>query len=222
MEQFTISLNQLVEASEGTQNARRRIVSQNVNVNKILVVWYRLAKSRIKKYFRNVHDVSVLTDAIEAIKQKPEIKKNAANEKRVSIEAIIKVMEMRFDQILDNPYEVITPEDKTVDVEGIRININPDIVFRYVEDDVTKVGAIKFHVAKTKPFNLQQSRLVANLLKQYLEEKVVKEGEVVDERLCWAYDIFAERLLHADKVGGLTKIEVQNLCKELKKIYAAL
>lgn len=222
MTQFTISLNQLVEASAGTLNARKRIVRQNVNVSKILVMWYRLAKSRIKKYFRNVHDVSVLTDAIEAIKQKPEVKKNAANDKRISIEAIIKVMEMRFDLILDNPYEVITPEDKAVEVEGIRININPDIVFRYIEDGVTKIGAIKFHVAKTKPFNLQQSGLVAYLLKYYLEEKVVKDGEVVDERLCWAYDIFAERLLHANKGGEITEIEVQNLCKELKTIYSAL
>ncbi|RQP11531.1 MAG: hypothetical protein EAS52_21450 [Parapedobacter sp.] len=219
---FIISLNQLVEASSGTLKAKQRIVFQQINVNKILIQWYQKAKNRIRKYLANVRDKSILFNAIEEIKKSPEKNERSKNDKRVSIEAIQKVMEMRFDQILVNGYEVLQPDDKSIEFEDIRINITPDLVFRYHEDGLIKLGAIKFHISKTKPFDLQQSKMISNLLKQYLEQKVIKKGEVVDERLCWAYDVFAERLLHADKVMDITKDEVQKLCLELKEIYKAL
>lgn len=219
---FTISLNQLVEANSGTPKAKQRIVQQQINVNKILTQWYQKAKNRIRKHLADVQDQTILPLAIDEITKSPAKNERAKNDKRVSIEAIHKVMDMRFDQVLVNGYEVLQPDDKSIEFEDIRVNITPDLVFRYQEDGLVKVGAIKFHVSKTKPFDLQQSKLISNLLKQYLEQKVVKEGEVVDERLCWAYDIFAERLLHADEATDITKDEAQRLCQELKEIYKAL
>ena len=219
---FTISLNQLVEASLGTSKGKTRIVKQQLQVNRILIMWYRLAKKRMKEYFSDVSNTAILNNAIAEIRALPEEKKNAARDKQVSIEAIVKVRDMRFDNILVEGYEVIKLKDTSIEIEDIRISINPDIVFRYREDGVIKIGALKFHVSKSKPFDLQQSKLVANLVKAFLEEKVVAEGEIVDEKLCWSYDVFAERLLGAEKDSQISGLEVKNLCKELKGIFKEL
>lgn len=219
---FTISLNQLVEASNGTPRAKQRIVQQQINVSKILILWYQKAKNRIRKHLADVQDQSILPLAIDEIARSPEKNERAKNDKRVSIQAIRKVMDMRFDQVLVHGYEVLKPDDRSIEFEDIQVNITPDLVFRYHEDGLVKVGAVKFHVSKTKPFSFQQSKLIANLLKQYLSQKVVQKGEVVDDRLCWAYDVFGERLVHADELEDITRGEVQRLCRELKDIYRAL
>ncbi|WP_343533948.1 hypothetical protein [Pedobacter sp.] len=219
---FTISLNQLVEASLGTSKGKTRIVKQQLQVNRILIMWYRLAKKRMKEYFSDVSNITVLDNAVEEIKALPEEKKNAARDKQVSIEAILKVRNMRFDNILVEGYEIIKVKDTSIEIEDIRISVNPDMVFRYREDGITKIGALKFHVSKSKPFDLQQSRLVANLLKVFLQEKVVGVDEIVDEQLCWAYDVFSDRLLHAEKDVTLSRQEMMKLCLELKGIYREL
>jgi len=219
---FTISLNQLIEAKSGTDKKKRRIVQQQLVVNKFLTPWYQLAKNRIKKYLENVSDASILTKAVEDIKKGREDTPKYKNIKRVSLEAISKVREMKFENILVGNYEVIKPHDKTLEFQNIRITVSPDVVFRYIEDGVRKVGAVKFHVSKTNPFDLQQCKAIGNLLKYYLLDKVVEKDDIVDERLCWAYDVFGERLVHADKDVSMTKTEVISLCNELEGIYNSL
>ena len=219
---FTISINQLVEASLSTNKGKARIVKQQLQVNRILIMWYRLAKKRMKEYFFDVSNITILNDAIKEIKALPEEKKNAARDKQVSVEAILKVKNMRFDNILVEGYEVIKLKDTSIEIEDIRISVNPDMVFRYREDGVIKIGALKFHVSKSKPFDLQQSKLVANLLKVFLKEKVASANEIVDEQLCWAYDVFSDRLLHAEKDVALSGKEIKKLCLELKEIYKEL
>ncbi|MBE5320945.1 hypothetical protein IM793_17400 [Pedobacter sp. MR2016-19] len=219
---FTISLNQLVEASVSTSNAKTRIVKQQLVVNRILIMWYRLAKKKLKEYFIDVRNIKVLNDALAEIKKLPEEKKNAARDKQVSLEAIQKVINMKFDKILIYGYEILKIKDTSLELDDIRVTINPDLIFRYIEDGVVKIGALKYHVSKTKPFDLQQSRLIANLIKQLLEEKVANKDEVVDEKLCWSYDVFAERLLHADKDANISNSEIKNLCIELKTIFKSL
>lgn len=216
---FKISINQLIEASKSTANAKVRIVKQQIVVNKVLAFWYQLAKNRIKKYFLNVHDFKVLEDCITILTNRipKDIKEKRNN--IVSIEALKKVIGMHFNEILVDDYKVINLSVKGLEFEEISVGINPDLVYRIVEDGVRKVGALKFRVSKTKPFNLQQSKLIANLIKMFLIEKVVSEGEIVDEKLCWSYDVFTDRLVHADSDVYLSQIEVENLCKELKEIF---
>lgn len=219
---FTISLNQIAEAKSGTDKKKRRIVQQQLVVNKFLTPWYQLAKNRIKRHLENVSDETILPKAVEDIRMGREDTPKYKNMKRVSLEAIDKVEKMRFSNILVDKYEVVKPEDKTLEFQNIRITISPDVVFKYVEDGVKKVGAIKFHVSKSKPFDLQQCRLISNLLKHFLLEKIVQDGEVVDERTCWAYDVFGERLVPAERDINLTKSEIVALCDELGAIYREL
>lgn len=219
---FKISINQLIEASRSTENAKTRIVKQQIVVNKVLAFWYQLAKNRIKKYFLNVKDLKVLEDCITILNNK--VPKDLKEKRNivVSIEALQKVIGMHFNEILVDDYEVVEIGERNLEFEDISVGISPDLVYRVTEDGIRKVGALKFRVSKTKPFNLQQSKLIANLIKIFLTEKIALEGEVVDEKLCWAYDVFTDRLVHADLEVNVSKSEIITLCKELKEIFKNL
>lgn len=219
---FTISLNQFIEAGKATTKGKTRIVQQQILVNKFLTPWYQLAKNRIKLYFKNVSEKNVLNQALLELKNKVAKDDKAKRNITVSIEAINKVMKMRFDNILINKYEVLIPESKNIEIAGINISVNPDLIYRYKEDGITKIGALKFHVSKSKPFDLQQSKHIANILRIYLEEKVVQSDEVVDNSLCWAYDVFTDRLVHAEIDTRLTAEEAKKLTIELTQIYNQL
>lgn len=219
---FKISINQLIEASRSTENAKIRIVKQQIVVNKVLAFWYQLAKNRIKKYFLNVQDIKVLEDCIAILNNK--VPKDLKEKRNivVSIEALRQVVGMHFNEILVDDYEVVEIAEKNLEFEDISIGISPDLVYRITEDGIKKVGGLKFRVSKTKPFNLQQSKLIANLIKIFLTEKIALEGEVVDEKLCWSHDVFTDRLVYADVDANISKAEIISLCRELKEIFKNL
>jgi hypothetical protein len=216
---FTISLNQFVEASKATDKGKIRIVQQQLDINKFLIPWYQLAKNRIKLFFKNVYKDDVLKLAIIDLKSKTP--KNDKDKRNiiVSQEAIHHVIGMRFEKILEPGYEVVTPVDKHIEIKDIVINVNPDVIFKYTKSDEVRIGALKFHVSKSKPFGLDQSKQIANITRMYLEQKVASSGEIVDESICFAYDVFAQRLISADRNVVLSVNEAKALCDELAKIY---
>jgi len=181
---FTISLNQFIEAFNATPKGKSRIVKQQINVNIFLTPWYQLAKNRMKLYFRDVSQTTVLTQALLELRAR--VPKNDKDKRNISVsqEAITRVVGMRFENILDLGYQTISPAVKQIDINWIAININPDMIFKYQDGNKVRLGALKFHVSKSKPFDNTQSQQIANLIRMYLEQKIAKPGEVVDETIC--------------------------------------
>jgi len=216
---FTISLNQFVEAGRSTFNGKIRIVQQQLKVNKLLTPWYQLAKNRIKLYLKNISDFTVLTNAISELKAKVPKDDKSKNNIAVSIEAIEKVIAAELQNVVIQKYDIIDSKIKNLEIGKISINVNPDLIFRYTDQGKIKLGALKFHVSKSNPFDLQQSKRIANILRVFLEEKIAAPNEFVEASSCWSYDIFAERLVHSDQNATVTVAETKDLCLELEDIY---
>ena len=82
---------------------------------------------------------------------------------------------------------------KSVLVNGVEIITSPDVIFKLSIENITYVGAVKIHIAKTNVFDYSQQKSVATTIYQYLKEVVAVEGEQVNPELCLSIDVFGGR-----------------------------
>lgn len=117
-----ISLNQLAEFSESTPAVRKRIVNQQIKIDKRLVPWYQRAKSAIRKYLENVNDYTPIEEGIAILRQKIPASDRQKNDQKVSIEALQRVSSLKVPGILKRlKYELLRPDIKSIRIEGVDV-----------------------------------------------------------------------------------------------------
>lgn len=143
-----------------------------------------------------------------------EWKKNDRKNSMVALENFKKML--LPDSIKKNKIEIIKPKQKHLNYNDISIIISPNIVFRVIIDGVKYIGACKIHISKGKVFSNKQSKLVANLLEQYLSNCVAEEDEIVDPVLCFCLDPFAGTTINSNSKVDIDMKQVKQLCSEIK------
>lgn len=217
---YHISINPFAEFSVSTLAAQKRIIKQQLTPNKLLIPWYQLAKSSLKRYFANVEVLTPINEAIEILSKKVPENKRQLTDKIVSIEALKKVSAMEKPKILSEiKYELIKSSFKDIEINDVNITIAPDVIIKGTYKGFTVYGAIKFHVSKSKPFDLNQASIVSTLLYKFLENKFSGPHERALPELCLCLDVFSERIVPAPK--NLTKqlAVIKNICENIKQVW---
>lgn len=218
-----ISINQLAEFSTGTTATKRRIVNQQIKVDKRLVPWYQQAKSSIRIYLRNVSTYTAIDTGIEILRRKQPQTDRQKIDQKVSIEALEKIRSLKIPKILlAMDYEFIKPGVKTLTIEGVDIIIAPDAVIKANFKGKTVYGAVKIHISKGKPFDQSQAQCVATLLHKYLSTVVANKNEIVLPELCFCLDVFSDRVVGAAEKQGRVINEIKDYCLEVKRIWSTL
>lgn len=216
---YEISINQLAEFYSGTEATKRRIISQQKTPSKFRLPWYQSSKSSIKKSLAKNGSIEPIRETIGTLRAKPSGTKWQNNNRDGSIDALERFVEMRLPSLLKElDYEVIKPEEKRVAINDVDVIVAPDIVVRAKFDDKVVYGAVKIHISKNSPFDLQQSRIVASTIYRYLNEKVVGDDELVMPELCFSLDVFGGRIVPATDAAVIFN-EIESLCDNIKEVW---
>jgi hypothetical protein len=220
MTKYFISLNPFAEFFISSKAVKNRLIRQQLVPNKFLIPWYQFAKSVLKKYFSNINDESPINEGLETLKKRVPTNKRQQSDKNVSIEALQKVAIIKKPRLLSRlKYEVLSSKAKSIVINGVEIKVAPDLIIKAVVDDQTVYGAVKFHVKKTKAFDLNQAELVSLLLFKFLEKNIAKKDERVLPELCICFDVFSERMVHAPDNSKKHESIIRSLCNEIKEIW---
>lgn len=162
---------------------------------------------------------AILDNGIEYIKNKIPDTDWKRRDNKYSIEALELFKKMPLPPFVKNfKLEIIQTEAKFLPIHEINIKISPNSIFRIEYEGQKYIGAFKLHLAKTDPFNNQQSALTAQLLNQFLSNFVVKEDEIVDPRLCICVDPFAQTIINASHKMALDMKQLKLICEEIHQI----
>jgi len=214
-----ISINPLAEFSSATPGKRRAIIKQSKNIKPFIVAYYRTARNRIKKYFENGFSLEEIVNGINYLQGKDATTSFQKSDKKSSIEALRKFLELQFpDNFKNLKCRFLKINDKELLIEGVKIKIAPDIILEFEKDGKKYVGGIKFHISKSL-FNLENTTIVATGLKLYLEEKVANDSCQVDVDYCIAVDIFSERITKAPRNHEKFLIKLKKTCAEVKEMW---
>lgn len=220
MQNYHISVNQFAEFSKSSPKRKATIVKQQIEVNKFLIPWYQMAKAKIRRYFYNLNDIKPILDGIEILKAKHVANKRQEIDRKVSVEALERVINLQIPKILkDIEYTIIKSEEKSIYVEGVEIKISPEIIISAEINGEIFYGGLKVHVCKGKPFDQNQATFVAFLLKRFIDTHVIKGEGVVIPELCFCLDVFSDRLSPAPNDDTSVRDNIKSLCIELKSIW---
>jgi hypothetical protein len=222
MMKYYISLNQFAEFSKGSIATKKRIIKQQQAPNKFLIQWYQTARSAIKKYLKDINNLTPIDKAIDQLLDKTVQSKRQQSDKTVSIEALQQLKTIAFPSIMKSvDFEIIKIDSKLVQLNGVNIIIAPDVIFKGYFYGQIIYGAVKIHICKYKPFDFGQTQYVSNLIYKYLNKQVPKSQGIVLPELCLCIDIFGGRVTSADAKSQKISTEIKMLCEELKMLWAA-
>ncbi len=220
MGNYYISINQMADFQGSTDATKKRIINQQLTPNKFLIPWYQLAKARIKKSFELKGDLKPIQDAMDTLQKRKPTSDRQKTDKQVSLEALERFVKMKLPDVLKNiDYEIVRPENKTLQVSDVDVIVAPEVVIKGTFNGKTVFGAVKIHISKNKPFDLKKSTYVASTIYEYLKSRIATEEDIVMREICICLDVFSGRLVSAPEDSELTFSEVEEICREVKEIW---
>lgn len=211
-----ISINPLAEYIEASESRRTKIIEEQLNPDPIRIPYYQLAKARMKKSIALSGLLGPINEAIEVLKARKPKKLWQINDNINSIEALNKFKQMALNSIITtNELEIVKTKEKYFKYNGIEINVSPNLIFRVVIDGKKHIGACKIHVSKGKPFSNKQSKLVANIIEQFLSNCVAAEDEYVNPLLCFCLDPFAGTTINSNSRVSIDMKQLKAICDNI-------
>jgi hypothetical protein len=215
---YHISINPFAEYLEATEARRLKILEEQKEPDPVRIPYYQLAKARIRKSIELSGNHAPVNSGIKTLKERKPKKQWQKNDIINSIVALENFKKMLLSNLVkSNKLEIISPRQKHINYNGITINISPNIIFRITIDSKRYVGACKIHISKGKPFSHRQSKLVANLIEQYLSNCIAEEEDVVDPVLCFCLDPFAGTTINSNSKVVIDMKVVKQLCEDIKQ-----
>ncbi|MGD9994029.1 MAG: hypothetical protein AB7S69_12070 [Salinivirgaceae bacterium] len=220
MRDYIISINQMAEFSSATEAGKRRIITQQLNPNKIKISYYQMPKARVKKSLALKGDLKPVFDGINTLLSRQPVNKRQETDKTVSIEAMERFIQLKLPKILKEiDYSVIKPEKKTTTISDVKVIVSPDLIIKGLFNGQTVMGALKIHISKHKPFDLQKSQIVSTTIYKYLQNEIVDDSAIVLPELCFCLDIFSGRMVSAKDAHESKYNEIIELCDEIKRFW---
>ena len=187
-----ISVNKLAEYLEAISTRRRKIVEDAKYPEKFIVTRYKDARGVINNFLSNNIDEEFVLDTIIEFENKESDTEFQEQDNRLSGESLESILEADI-SLLDG-CEVSTYEDKNelIEISGVDISVNPDLLVTKIVDGVRAIGAMKLHISKTNQLSDESQKVVAVMLYLYVGKFIIGKGEAENPKLCLSFDVFKQ------------------------------
>ncbi|GAB4018403.1 hypothetical protein GCM10028808_52860 [Spirosoma migulaei] len=207
-----ISVNKLGEYVTASPTRRKSIVQNQKNPDNFIVARYTEARQAYIDFVVSKFDASIITNARESLTAKQTTSDFQANDKSSSIESLDCYNNITFPSIANFDISQFVGNGK-IDIAGVDVSVNPDIIFRGTHKGKSIVGAIKFHIIKAT-LNEDARKTVATILHQFVEEIIRAEDEIAPVEFTLCIDIFSHKTESAPKSYKRKRTDVQAACEE--------
>lgn len=217
---YTISINPLAEFIKATDARKKRIIEQQKKPSPIIVNWYQLAKSRMKKFIINNADYETIDDAILTLKNRKGLNQRQVIDRQVSLEALERFIKLKIPNVLqEKDIEFYKFKNKSIIYQNVEITVSPDVIFSIKRDGIKHYGAIKLRVSKSKTFDNDQQNLIASTLYEYLKQNIIDNKSVIEPDLCLSLDVFGNGYKALNANSNDTLVNYKSYFEEIKNIW---
>ncbi len=209
-----ISANKLAEYIEANPARRKRIVQDAKNPANFIVTRYKEAREAMKNYLSGDMSEEQVLGLIEGINKKDAETEFQDQDNKLSVLLLEALLDADI-SIFEDYTISAPPENVHLNISGVRISVNPDLVLEKSIGSVTQIGTIKLHVSKLNALSDESQKLVGVLLYQYATDILLVDGQVANNKLCFSFDVFANAIqcCPSSFKNRLNKIEVA--CEEI-------
>lgn len=184
---------------------------------------YVKARKAIKQYFLSEFNKTVINDAITDLKSKVPKTDWQKSDIESSLSALKIVLETDFSRFANFKISVYRQPFKTIEIEGVEININPDLLLRINSNkDTIHIGALKIHISKNNLLKEEASKNISTLLHQFLIANVLKDNEVVKPNMSFSYDVFSSNIGTAPSSIAKRWKNIEATCRSIKLYWDSI
>lgn len=220
-----MSANQLAEYLIASPARRQTILRNARYAPTFLVIRYQAAKTAIKRYLsddvrneRILSEALVELDAIESGDQSA-FRKNDA---QLCVEAIKSFQSIsKNKEISGITFRQIQNQLPNLEMEGVEISINPDLVAYKPHRSGQSIGGIIFQTSKAVAaanWRADHSRNVSTLIWMLAEKHMSSLGDV-DRKLCMTVDVFGKAITPAPLNYKRKLNDLEAACAEISALW---
>jgi hypothetical protein len=210
-----ISINKLGEYLQANPQRRKKIVSDAKNPKPFVVTRYSDAREAIKNYFTSGFNTDILDASIEAHQGKDPASEFQEQDQALSIELLEMMLDLDLPDLSEFSLYVYEGANPKLNIAGVDISVNPDLIIRSDNRGQKVVGAIKLHISKSNQLDEEGAKNVAILLKEFVENHIAEDGEKVYLPFCIAVDIFGKVVCAAPKSFKRRMTYISSACEEI-------
>lgn len=210
-----ISLNKLGEYLQANPKRRKKIVSDAKNPKPFIVTRYADAREAIKRYFTTNFDEEILNSSIEAHEAKSTSSEFQEQDQALSIELLELMLDLDLPDFSDFSVCVYTGANPKLNISGVDVSVNPDLIIRGNYRGQKVVGAIKLNISKSNQLDEEGAKNVATLLKEFTENHVAADQEKVHLPFCISVDTFGKSIGTAPKSFKRRMTHISSACEEI-------
>lgn len=176
---------------------------------------YGDAREAIKNYFISGFDTDILNASIEAIEEKDPASEFQEQDQILSIELLEMMLDLDFPDLSGFSISVYDGENPKLEISGVDVSVNPDLIIRGDNRGQKMIGAIKLHISKNNKLNEEGAKNVATLLKEFVENHVAEDDEKVHLPFCFSVDTFGKSVITAPKSFKRRMTYISSACEEI-------
>ena len=172
---------------EGLLRAIEKTVKVKNDDNKIF--WYPRIRPKVKSFFVEHCNYDILIDlSVKLLDAIPQTRHQIIDMENSKL-AVKQIKDMSFEMF--DGKDMAAPTEKSIAFHGIELNINPDAIITWQDNDgKTHVGAIKTKLKKTA-FRPDEGTMIACLIQYYLS--VLYPDYIVEPDYCICFDAFRRK-----------------------------
>ena len=211
-----ISANKLGEYIEAGASRRKKIVEDTREPKTFLTSRYKDAVQVLESYIASGYDPAILHSGITAIGAKETSSDFQEGNKRLCIEVLEKYFNFPLPDLSEFTIEKYRGANEKVIISGVEVSVNPNLILRGVVRGQNVVGAIKIHNSKGHQLGEEGRKVIATLLKEFLERYVAIKDEKVLSKNCISVDTFSATFDKAPKSFKRRMKQVESACEEIR------
>ncbi|HZX58978.1 MAG TPA: hypothetical protein VFE54_09635 [Mucilaginibacter sp.] len=216
-----ISVNKLAEYLEANPTRRKKIVYDAKHPEPFVTTRYKDAREYIKSYICGETDEDAILVRIDAFNTADADSDFQEQDNNLSAE----VLELLLDTDISSwdGYEISSfeGENTLVNISGVDISVNPDLLVKQEKGGETKFGLIKLHLSKTNQLSEESQKIVAVMLLGFAH-KIAEEYGTPEEKMCMSFDIFKQ---HSECCPTAVKMRLRKIeaaCEEIALWWGTL
>jgi len=222
MSNYQISVNQMAVFPGLTEAGKKRVIAQQLEPDRLKVSWYQMPKSCFRRSIQKNGDLQPIYDGIKTLLDRQPSSKHQIQDRKVSIEALERFLNLQLPKIFqDVKFTILKPKTKNIIISDVEVIVAPDVIVNGHLNGKNVIGAVKFHISKNDPFDLNESKRVASTIHRYLVNEFQDDGFNILPELCCCFDIFSGRMINAKQADSSVKKEVDEICSEVKRFWDA-
>ncbi|MFT6963551.1 MAG: hypothetical protein ACJAWV_003288 [Flammeovirgaceae bacterium] len=190
------SVNQISEYVGANSTRRKKIVEDAKNPSSFIVARYTEARKAISNYIAE-GDLSCLDECADFLKNKVATSDFQKNDKKKSLEALLAIRNIDLSFLSGFEMDVYSGSNPKLQISGLDISVNPDIIIRGEHRGKKIIGAVKLHISSSAPLTEEMGKSVAMIIHEFIKSHVQSADETAHLKFCISLDIFNGRLTEA-------------------------